>query len=205
MSTRFAKPSNPATRFLALGTLARMKRVFACAAAAALVWTGCMAAAPTPTVSEYAVKAAVLLKVAKFVEWPAGTFPSDRSTLVICIVGRQAPLPAFESLEKNQLGSHPLDVRLVTGDMLDLRQCQVAFFPTDSGADVDYALSKLEGMPVLTVGETEDFAQRGGILALVTREQRVRFTVNLAASKRSRLTISSQLLNLATVIEEGKQ
>lgn len=179
-------------------------RVFSVALAAVCVWTATIAA-PTPAVSEYAVKAAVLFKVTKFIEWPAATFANDRSTLVICVVGADAPLSSFESLESNQLGARPIDVRLVTGDMLDLRQCQVAFFPTDSGADVDYALSKLEGMPVLTVGETEQFAQRGGTLALVTREQRVRFTVNLAASKRSRLKISSQLLNLATVIEEGKR
>jgi hypothetical protein len=89
--------------------------------------------------------------------------------------------------------------------MLDLRQCQIAFFPTNSDADVAYALSKLEGMAVLTVGESEEFAKRGGTLALVTRDQRVGFTVNLSASKRSNLTISSQLLSLATVIEGGKR
>lgn len=168
--------------------------------------TGAMAAAPTnPNVSESAVKAAVLYKVAKFVEWPAASFANARASIVMCIVGRPASLPAFESLAGKEIGSHPIDVRLITGDMLDLRQCHIAFFPSDGGADIDYALSKLQGMPVLTVGETERFPTRGGMLALVTRDQRVRFTVNLAASKTSKLKISSQLLNLATLVEGGAQ
>jgi len=182
-----------------------MRRSLSALLASSILWIGGgLAASPVPPVSEYAVKAALLFKVAKFVEWPAATFSNDRSSLVLCVVGREAPLPSFQSLESRQLGTHPIVVRLVTGDMLDLRQCQIAFFPQSSGADVDYALSKLEGMPVLTVGETTDFARRGGSLALVTRDQRVGFTVNLAASKRSSLTISSQLLHLATVLEERK-
>lgn len=191
--------SSRSQRTSAAHALARVQRILVAAAVAALVWTSAMSAS---TVSEYEVKAAVLLKVAKFVEWPQGAFAHERSPLVTCIVGRQSPLRAFESLATNVLGTHPVDVRLVTGDMLDLRQCQIAFFPSDSGADVDYALSKLDGMPVLTVGETEDFARRGGMLALITRDQRVGFAVNVAASKRSGIIVSSQLLGLATLIEE---
>ena len=192
----------------------RRQRVFACvkhgilvALSTLLVQTSAAAASPaaSSSVPEAAVKAAVLYKVARFVEWPAASFANARASIVLCVVGRQASLPTFESLAGKEIGSHPVDVRLVTGDMLDLRQCHIAFFPSGSGADVDYALSKLQGMPVLTVGETENFAARGGVLALVTRNQRVRFTINRAASRDSQLTISSQLLNLATVIDGRAQ
>jgi hypothetical protein len=178
--------------------------------AAALACCGVLAAplnafsSGPPPVSEHEVKAAVLYRVAKFIEWPASSFSGPQGPFVMCVVGAEAPLRAFSSLEGKRINAHPVTVRRVTGDMLDLRQCHAAFFPADSAADVDYALGKLQGAPVLTVGETDEFARRGGSLALVTRDQRVRFTVNLPASKRSGLNVSSQLLQLATVVGESK-
>lgn len=157
----------------------------------------------TAAVSEYDVKAALVYRTAKFIEWPGSAFAAAGSPFVTCVVGNAAMLRTFESLDGKVLGKHRVVVRRVTGDMLDLRQCHVAFFPSEAGADVDYALGKLQDAPVLTVGETDEFARRGGILALVTREQRVTFAVNLAASKRAGLTVSSQLLQLATLVEQA--
>jgi hypothetical protein len=178
-----------------------MKVRAAVACLAALCTPLCAFAKPPGAVSEHEVKAALLFRVAKFIDWPAEAFTSPSSPFVMCVVGAEAPLRAFNSLEGKQVNAHPIAVRRVTGDMLDLRQCHAAFFPDDGAADVDYALGKLQGVPVLTVGENEQFARRGGSLALVTREQRVRFTINLQASKRAGLIVSSQLLQLATVVE----
>jgi hypothetical protein len=149
---------------------------------------------------EHEVKAAILYRVAKFIDWPATAFDASDAPFVICIAGSEATVHAFDSLVGKQLNGHDISVRRVTGDMLDLRLCHTAYFPADGNADVDYALEKLKGLPVLTVGEVENFALRGGILALLTRDQRVKFTLNLPVSKQAGLAVSSQLLQLATVV-----
>jgi hypothetical protein len=152
------------------------------------------------TASEYEVKAAILYRVAKFIDWPTNAFVTRDASFIICVVGDDEVMRAFDSLSGKTLNGHNISVRRVTGDMLDLRLCHAAFFPGESGADVDYTLEKLRGLPVLTVGEAEDFAHRGGILALLTREQRVKFALNLPVSKDAGLVVSSQLLKLATVV-----
>jgi hypothetical protein len=154
--------------------------------------------------SEYEVKAAVLYKVAKFIDWPQQTFANDSQSFVLCVVGDESVARAFASLDRKPLQRRSLNVRHMRGDTLDLRQCHAVFFARQSEQDIDYALRGLNEWPVLTVGETDDFATRGGVLTLIIANDKIQFKVNLPASKRAQLAMSSQLLQLATVIGEGK-
>lgn len=154
----------------------------------------------TRAAAEHDVKAAVLYRVAKFIEWPDDSFASSSAPFIVCVAGDTKALSAFDALNGRSIDGHAIAVRRVTGDMIDLRLCHAAFFASDSNADVDYALDKLKGLPVLTVGEAEEFAHRGGILALVTRNQRVTFAINLPVSRTAGLSVSSQFLQLATVV-----
>jgi hypothetical protein len=150
--------------------------------------------------SEYEVKAAVLYKAAKFIEWPEQAFTAKNQPFILCVVGSDQVARAFASLDQRPLQRRNLSVRRMGGDTLDLRQCHAVFFADRTNQDVDYALRGLANYPILTVGETEDFVQRGGALALTTQNNKIRFTVNLRASKQADLAVSSQLLQLATVV-----
>ncbi len=57
-------------------------------------------------------------------------------------------------------------------------------------------LPKIKG-PVLTVGETQEFVKQGGMIALCLEGKKVRVDINLDASGRAGLKISSRLLWLA--------
>jgi uncharacterized protein DUF4154 len=158
------------------------------------------ASGASPSVSEHEVKAAMLYRVAKFIDWPEQSFANKDAPFVVCVVGDEAALRAFDPLNGRLLNGHSVVARRVSGDAFDLKQCHAAFFPRDTLSDANYALGKLQGMPVLTVGEAEDFAHRGGMLALITRDARVHFAFNLSVSKQAGLNVSSQLLQLATVV-----
>jgi hypothetical protein len=58
-------------------------------------------------------------------------------------------------------------------------------------------LDAARGMPTLTVGESEDFLQRGGIIRFFGEAGSVRFQIDSGAAKRAELRISSHLLNLS--------
>jgi len=66
-------------------------------------------------------------------------------------------------------------------------------------------LVDLKGRSILTVGEMEGFALRGGMIELFTERNRVRFRVNLVAAKAANLRISSKLLELAEVVNVKKE
>ena len=54
-------------------------------------------------------------------------------------------------------------------------------------------------LPILTVGETDDFPEAGGVLQLFLKRESntVKFIVNLDAAKPARLKFSASLLKLA--------
>jgi hypothetical protein len=58
----------------------------------------------------------------------------------------------------------------------------------------------VEGRPVLTVGESPEFIQHGGIVNFFLDGKRVRFEINPTAATRVNLRISSRLLQLARLV-----
>jgi hypothetical protein len=62
-------------------------------------------------------------------------------------------------------------------------------------------IETLLGLPVLTVtDEAKDFEKTGGIINLITVDNKVRFEINQDAARRAGLRISSPLLKLAVRI-----
>ena len=86
----------------------------------------------------------------------------------------------------------------------NLRGCQIAFISA-SVRETRTVLNALNGASTLTVGESPNFARDGGMINFVLENQRVRFEINLGAAKRARLRISSKLLSLARIVENGNR
>jgi len=51
--------------------------------------------------------------------------------------------------------------------------------------------------PVLTIGESEQFLDAGGMISFVFEDAQLRFEVNPESAQKARLEISSKLLRLA--------
>jgi hypothetical protein len=152
--------------------------------------------------SEYDVKAAFLFKFTKFVEWPGSAFPSADAPFVIGIVGRDPFAGGLDRiLEGQRTGERELQVRyLSAGDSAGLRNCQMIFVSTSEERRLPDILSMVQGRPVLVVGESEGFASAGGMLGFALRQSRLGVEVNSGAARQARLKISSQLLNIAKVV-----
>jgi hypothetical protein len=52
----------------------------------------------------------------------------------------------------------------------------------------------------LTISDIPNFAERGGNIGLIYRENKVQFEINLASIRIAGLRLSSQMLNLAANI-----
>jgi hypothetical protein len=58
---------------------------------------------------------------------------------------------------------------------------------------------------VLTVSDIPQFSQRQGMIQFVMEENRIRFEVNLTATQHAGLTLSSELLKVATAVRKSPQ
>jgi len=161
---------------------------------------GLSPAAYAQSPSEYEVKAVFLYNFAKFVEWPS-ELPSDASDpFVIGIVGRDPFGTAVEqSLLRKTLNGRPLAIKRFRNEQ-DARGCQVLYISASERKRVKPLLASLQGDPVLTVGDTEEFVQAGGVIAFTLEDNRVRFEINMDAAQQAGLKISSKLLSLAKIV-----
>lgn len=171
-------------------------------------WLLCSAAGPAmaeqPPVSEYQIKAAFLYNFAKFIEWPVEAHVADAQSFTIGILGPDPFGPDIAVIEGKLVKGKPL--RVVRGLALEeLKGCQVLFIGTAAPAELARALGALKDKPILTVGESEGFARRGGMIHLMTVENKVRFEINTQVAEQARLKISSHLLRLAKIVSRDDE
>jgi YfiR/HmsC-like len=155
--------------------------------------------------SEYLIKAGFIFNFAKFVDWPPATFAQPDSPIVIGILGTD-PFGAIidQIVQDKKIGGRGFVVkRLKWGtDLKDLKECKILFVGASERVHIDELVQIVKGLPILTVGETPGFAERGGVIRLVLEDNKVRFEVNVEAARQAGLTISSRLLTLARIIQQ---
>lgn len=161
------------------------------------------AQAAAPAASEYAVKAAIVYKLTKFVNWPDAAFSGSDDRLIICIGRNSDFLPAMRTLDGRSAQGRTVEVVVLgSGEPAESR-CHVLFVSDSDRQLLDTALRAVADAPVLTVGEGNAFVEHGGIIGLQIEQNRVAFAVNLMASERAGLGISARLLQLATIVRSG--
>jgi hypothetical protein len=78
--------------------------------------------------------------------------------------------------------------------------CDLLFVSRSESEHLAEIFGTLADEPVLTVSDVPHFAASGGIVELQSRGSRIGFEINVGAYRRAGLTISSQLLQLATLV-----
>jgi hypothetical protein len=153
---------------------------------------------------EYGIKAVFLFNFARFVAWPPVAFADSQAPLVIGVLGDDPFGGALdEAASAETVNGHPLVVRrfrLVN----DIGACHILFICRSEARRLDEILAALKDRSVLTVGDGDDFAQRGGMIRFATENNRVRLRINVEATQAAHLTLSSKLLRPADIVGPGK-
>ena len=165
-------------------------------AALAAVCASAQAAPP----AEYEVKAAFIHNIAKFVEWPAAT--RTAGPLKLCILGQSPFGSALDALQGKSIGNKVWEV-LPAKPNTNLRECGVLFIAASESDNLSQILERLQGSPVLTMGDSDGYAAQGVMVNFYIEQNKVRFEINLGAASRAGLKISSQLLKLARIVAES--
>jgi hypothetical protein len=176
-------------------------RILVCLAGGALAFAPREAPAQLAVSREYQVKAAFLFNFVQFVEWPTRAFTNSEAPICIGVLGED---PFASALEETVRGETVQNRKLIvqhSNRVEPLKDCQLVFISKSETDRVPGILDELDPEPVLTVSETQGFAQRGGIINLYLAGNKVRFEINPAAARHKGLKISSELLSLGKIIE----
>jgi hypothetical protein len=145
---------------------------------------------------EAQVRAALILNLTRFTEWPTSRTPDPQSPLTLCFMGKDPVRAEMETLLAAQ--KNPDRPRIVKriGDLSEAGGCHVLFLGAGQEKKLGDARALLAKDAVLTISED---AKSGTVLQLPLVDDRVRILVDLPLALQSGLKLSSRLLQVAVV------
>lgn len=159
--------------------------------------------AQQPKVSEYQVKATYLYNFGRFVQWPPNATTAKSDSFSICVLGRDPFGPSLDStLAGETLDGKPLAAKRISTPR-EAGECRILFISSTEENHLKEILSALNESSILTVSDMPAFSRRGGMIQFVLEGGKVRFEINLAKAETAKLTLSSELLKVATTVRRN--
>ena len=148
-----------------------------------------------------AAKAKLVATLARFVQWPAGSFENDASPLRLCVFTTSPTVErAFQSQHDALIGTRT--VHTVINPQAVAKSCHILFVDENGGSHVDRLLRSLSTEPAFTVGTQDGFVSDGGMVEIVRVDNALRFDVNLLALREAGLSINPGVLKLARQVRQ---
>lgn len=153
-------------------------------------------------VSEYQVEATYLYNFGRFVQWPPNGAAAKGDSFSICVLGQDPFGSTLDStLAGETLEGKPLKVKRISTPR-DAGECRILFISSTEENHLREILAALDESCTLTVSDMPAFSRRGGMIQFVLEDNKVRFEINLAKAETAKLTLSSELLKVATAVRK---
>lgn len=164
------------------------------------------AAAQETSSRAYAIKAGFIYNFTRFIKWPPPSkFDSNNNNYNICVIGDNPFGSILDRLEKkHRFKEHPLKIKLDVSSN-DFRECHILFVSFSERFNVEQIVEEARDQQVLTVGDTAGFAERGIDINLQVIQNKVRFEISKQCLDAKGFKVSSELYDLATIVEGGCQ
>ncbi|MBI4664106.1 MAG: YfiR family protein [Verrucomicrobia bacterium] len=139
------------------------------------------------------IKAAFLGKIPSYVQWPAKMNGKADDKIVLGLFGDNALKDLLEQLTK-EAKERPIEVRKVDRPA-EINQCHILYVPLANNAKWLALRKEVDLRGLLTVGESDNFLEQGGVLVFRLNETR-RFWVNVKNKDKAGLEIKSQFYRI---------
>lgn len=154
---------------------------------------------------EYQAKAVFIERITRFIDWPESSKVADTSRpFVFGIIG-DPPLKTWAEKiyqhENIKIKNKSVEIRYLKtpGEVIG---CDLLFIARSVAGQLPQILSITENKPILTIGDTEGFAENGVHINLLIKGGNVKYEINQMAFMRSSLVLQYSLLKFASKIHE---
>ena len=147
------------------------------------------------------IKSAYIYNIIKFIEWPKSSFNFSMSPFILGIFGENKITPhLIDFLKYKKIKDR--DWKLESFNTPEeIEHCHLIFFCNLKISESEYLISFLKDKHILTIGDNiNNFCNIEGMINLVGKTPNLGFEINHKAIKKEGLEISSELLDLATII-----
>jgi hypothetical protein len=158
--------------------------------------------AAEPESREYIIKAGFIYNFTKFIQWPAEINSQiKKNGTNLCIAGNDPFGSILENTAEKLLQKGKV-LKIKRGISLsNISQCSILFISQSEKSRIDKIVTYANTFPVLLIGDTPGYAEGGVGINFFIRNNKIHFEINKKAAALSGLKISSELLDLARIVE----
>ena len=147
---------------------------------------------------EPAVKAAAILKILPFVQWPTNTFATSESTFVMVVLDAPEVAAQLEKVaDEQKVGDHPIQVRRQMPE--SSKDVHLVYVGRDYRRGLAGVPDAVRCSPTLLVGEQPGFARSGGTINLLLTAESSQIEISRGAASRVGIRFSSHLASLRAI------
>lgn len=180
---------------LSMALKALFLSTFVCATCLSLAVSSASAQSPSIMLAEQKIKAGLAYSFLKNTSWPQDL----KGTLKLCFFGSDLFDGYLDPLEGRMVQELTITIEQIH-EVPESAKCNVVFIHRDEARSLPTLFDFLEGKPVLTVSDSNDFATSGGMLEFYRENNHVKLFVNAKAVGKAGLRIHGSLLKLATIV-----
>lgn len=156
---------------------------------------------------EYRLKAAMLIGLSAFVDWPNDTFKSPTEPVQVGVLGKDPfGVEIDDAAKSKKRDGRPFRVRRSIG-VKELAGCQIVFIPKSESKNLTSILPDLRKPGVLLVGESDQFCEQGGMVNLLVKDGQTVIEIHLGNARAAGFDISGNLANNPHIhwVDRGKK
>ena len=147
--------------------------------------------------TEPELKAAIIANMLLFVEWPVENISASEQ-LTICFLEGSPVATSLSQLDGKSVKGKPLRVSQISPEKAS--SCHALYLSPTSTPSLSRIVGTLGNAPVLLIGDTPSFLQRGIMVNLELVSGRMVFDIDLKSLQAAGLKLSSKALRLARLV-----
>lgn len=151
-------------------------------------------------VSEYEIRAIFIHNLLSYVSWPAH---DSEDAVVLCMIGDKEVATELANVDMSARNFPDTNIKILEKDKYsNLEHCDAVYIG-EYYPDVGRIVSKIRGMPILSLSSAKNFMKRGGAIGFSFRDRQVQLKVNIEVLEKSGLEIAPDLLGSMEVFNHG--
>lgn len=155
---------------------------------------------------EYEIKAAFLYNLGNYIRFPETALSENdtKQDFFICILGRDPFQQNIDSAaEDEKIQGHTVRVKRLQR-VQEAEGCHLLFISDSERSRLKNLFQTLARRPILTVGDTDDFIEQGGMIKFYNDNNKIRLALDLEKVRAVDIKPSANLLKIVKLYGDTK-
>ncbi|MCK5078051.1 MAG: YfiR family protein [Calditrichia bacterium] len=155
-------------------------------------------------ISEDQIKSVYIEKFTRFVEWPDSIEIADTSKpFIFGFLGNSKIYETLKEMYRNKTIRNKKVVFIHFNSTTDIKDCHLVFISSSKQKSLSQIILGLQKFPILLIGDTKGFAEKGVHINFYVIENNILFEINPDAVKSSSLYMNHHLMRAAKIVRSG--